>query len=487
MSKPYVPELIDFLGSLGAGGVAHSGATLLEHFRGTASILERWSCADDVIKAGLFHSVYGTEIFKEAILTLDDRAKVALRIGAYAERLAWIFGGINRSQVYDAFERGPPFTLKLPRYDAEVELAEKELRELVALIWANELEQEQRAAGSAPGTRRSFSRARKLLPEIAIQELAQIYGTRPGVAGLFDLPDASSFVKGFWPDRSFVGEGPRQRLEDFLYDDIRQLLALDVTYVRAFPRVDTKSGPKQITPIMITREQIMPLYDAGFTIYFHSLSSPKFTPWTEALDRELGLAPGATRVSAFASRHGPGVPTHFDPNDNFVIQSKGTKRWRIAPNEHVKYPTTGLVLGGDESETAEPEPPNQFPTRLPAKHEVIDLQPGMVMFVPRGYWHKCETTEHESLHFNIQTGLARWKDLASFILQKRIPINDESMRAGISNLFEKGVLKPELRKELLARIRALVGELTDDDLRISQSDFKAFMMRARGTVEDAPR
>lgn len=485
MSKPYVPGLIEVLQSLGADRVAHSGATLLEHFLGTASILERWGCSDEAIKAGMFHSVYGTELFKQAVLTLDDRARVRDRIGAPAERLAWMFGGLNRNQVYDAFERGSPFTLALPRYGEQAEVSAEELRDLVALMWANELEQKPRL-DNVSLVRRTFPRAEKLLPPIAIEELAPIYSAPPGVARLFDLPDASSFITSFWPDRSFVGEGARQRLENFLYDDIRQLLPLDVTYVRAFPRPDGKSA-KRINPIMITREQIMPLYDAGFTIYFHSLSSPKFTPWTEALDRELGLAPGATRVSAFASRHGPGVPTHFDPNDNFVIQSKGVKRWRIAPNLHVKHPTTGLVLGGDDSEDAVPEPPNQFPTRMPAQHEVIDLRPGMVMFVPRGHWHKCETTETESLHFNIQTGLARWKDLASFVLQKKIPINDEPMRAGITDLFEKGALKPAVRKELLARLQALVNELTEADLRISEADFKAFMMKTRGTVEDGPR
>ena len=58
------------------------------------------------------------------------------------------------------------------------------------------------------------------------------------------------------------------------------------------------------------------------------------------------------RISAFASKRGHGLKAHYDQNDNFVCQARGSKRWRIAKNVHVVNPTVGYTVG------EKPTPPN---------------------------------------------------------------------------------------------------------------------------------
>jgi hypothetical protein len=79
--------------ALGANDVRHSGRTLFDHLKGTYELLASWDAPEDVQLAGLFHSVYGTRVFKYQCLrpTNANRALIRNLIGERAERLAYIF------------------------------------------------------------------------------------------------------------------------------------------------------------------------------------------------------------------------------------------------------------------------------------------------------------------------------------------------------------------------------------------------------------
>ena len=79
----------DFLISLGANKIPHSGRTLYEHLCNTESILKICRCDETVSTAGLIHSIYGTEFFET--VTATDRDLVQSVVGEKAEYIAWIF------------------------------------------------------------------------------------------------------------------------------------------------------------------------------------------------------------------------------------------------------------------------------------------------------------------------------------------------------------------------------------------------------------
>lgn len=88
-------KAIAFLLNNGADENAHSGRNLLDHLLGTAEILRSWDCDEDVVLAGLFHSVYGTESYHTQTISYDSREQVKEVIGKRAEQLAYEFGSRN--------------------------------------------------------------------------------------------------------------------------------------------------------------------------------------------------------------------------------------------------------------------------------------------------------------------------------------------------------------------------------------------------------
>jgi hypothetical protein len=93
-------ELHDAIRGLGTAQVVHSGRTLYEHLCGVQSVLRAWGQPRYVCDAGLFHSIYSTEQFTHATLTLRDRPRVQLLIGHEAERLVYLFSVLQRYAIF---------------------------------------------------------------------------------------------------------------------------------------------------------------------------------------------------------------------------------------------------------------------------------------------------------------------------------------------------------------------------------------------------
>ena len=79
---------VEFIAKTGAAKLAHGfGRSLQDHLVGTMQILSHWTQPRDVIAAGLLHSVYGTDVYRPALVSLAQRREVA-RSQARA-RSAW--------------------------------------------------------------------------------------------------------------------------------------------------------------------------------------------------------------------------------------------------------------------------------------------------------------------------------------------------------------------------------------------------------------
>lgn len=127
--------LPSFLFAVGAFARKHSGRTLGQHLIGTALLLHRAGCPEHVVVAGALHSIYGTNAFKAQTLDQKDRPQIAQVFGARAERLAWLFGTINRPR---GLEDGKPVDWRTKR---PVEISDDELMELRLIEAANLIEQ----------------------------------------------------------------------------------------------------------------------------------------------------------------------------------------------------------------------------------------------------------------------------------------------------------------------------------------------------------
>jgi hypothetical protein len=88
---------IGLLLARGADNTAHAtDRSLLAHLVGTAQLLLAWDTQIDVVRAGLCHSIYGTNAFLTSSLAPDERRLLQQTIGRRAESLVWLFSRLQR-------------------------------------------------------------------------------------------------------------------------------------------------------------------------------------------------------------------------------------------------------------------------------------------------------------------------------------------------------------------------------------------------------
>lgn len=123
---------------------SHTGRTLLDHLKGTRKLLESWEMPQHVCIAGLFHSIYGTNIFTTPSASFTDRDLLQGLIGKQAEWLAYLFCVAKRPQAFfDAFNDNSIHN----RFGYHSHMVTNvEIHELIAIEVANHMEQDMGAA-----------------------------------------------------------------------------------------------------------------------------------------------------------------------------------------------------------------------------------------------------------------------------------------------------------------------------------------------------
>lgn len=139
-------QLTDFLVALGTDKVAHTEGIYLAHAIGVHNDLRDWGCDEDVCCAGMFHSIYGTELFQDFTLPLERRDEVRRLIGERAEKLAYLNCAMDRA-TYDAAVQGgeAPFQFRDRLTTETVELSEQVFHDLVTIHLCDWLEQVERS------------------------------------------------------------------------------------------------------------------------------------------------------------------------------------------------------------------------------------------------------------------------------------------------------------------------------------------------------
>ena len=169
------------------------------------------------------------------------------------------------------------------------------------------------------------------------------------------------------------------------------------------------------------------LFANGMGLLFNEVHtiSPVLEQWLAQVRADLGLsALTQGRCLVYATREGRGTAPHFDQNVNFVLQLHGTKKWWLAANEHVSRPLTRHTMGqapDPELQTYAREP---LPQRMPADAQLIVLQPGSLLFVPRGTWHCTEAT-CDAMALNFTYTAPTWIDLLQAALRARLALSSE--------------------------------------------------------------
>jgi hypothetical protein len=175
-------ELDAILSQLERFGISttnHSQVTLLSHLRGTYDILKKWQSADYVCLAGLCHSIYGTESFSRAPVTLDNREYVRELIGEQSERLAYLFGAHNKESLWKNLDSDGSIAIEDRFLDSNLPISKQDFSDLVTVTLANWLEQRPRVGSEFLMLRREeFLRSKPYLSTSAYQDFISAYGIK---------------------------------------------------------------------------------------------------------------------------------------------------------------------------------------------------------------------------------------------------------------------------------------------------------------------
>jgi ribosomal protein L16 Arg81 hydroxylase len=96
-----------------------------------------------------------------------------------------------------------------------------------------------------------------------------------------------------------------------------------------------------------------------------------------------------------------GVKPHFDTQEGFLIQVDGSKRWKVYKPVHESPPVEGSYTSVEPERLSEPS------------CETV-LNPGDVLYIPRGFPHEGIAGDGQaSLHITLEIHVRSWLDLMS--------------------------------------------------------------------------
>ena len=143
-------------------------------------------------------------------------------------------------------------------------------------------------------------------------------------------------------------------------------------------------------------ESVLTEWERGATIVLQGLhlTQPAIAAFCRSLEETLGHPAQANAY--YTPRAAQGLPVHHDTHDVFVLQVAGEKRWLVYE------PALELPLKDQ-----------RYSSELGQPGEVVEdrvLQPGDMLYLPRGWLHEALTSETDSLHLTIGVNVVTWLD-----------------------------------------------------------------------------
>ncbi|MES2525604.1 MAG: cupin domain-containing protein [Bdellovibrionota bacterium] len=205
-------------------------------------------------------------------------------------------------------------------------------------------------------------------------------------------------------------------------------------------------------------EHAISFYEQGMGLLFNNAHelSPMLSDWLQEIRQSIGLsALTYGRNLIYATPDGKGTAPHFDQNINFVLQVKGTKHWKVAPNLHLENPMTRHTMGQPVDPEMMSYLEREMPTEMPSDAQDFELKPGSLLYVPRGCWHSTEA-QGDALALNFTFTAPTWIDLFSAALRGRLLQSPEWR--------ETADLSEEKFNELLAGLVADIPNWRAEDI-----------------------
>ena len=223
-------------------------------------------------------------------------------------------------------------------------------------------------------------------------------------------------------------------------------------------------------------------FSAGKTIIFNSAES--YWPPVERVVDELkeSLACDIKCNVYCTPPQSQGFDTHVDGHDVLVLQTDGSKTWRLHEVDST-LPLESTPLAAEMFSMLEASKPNYGdPVRE------VTLHPGDLLYLPRGVPHSAASTTEHSIHLTIGLYPLRRHEFLSRLVDL-LAFEDEGLRRRVSTAVMKGEEKVtsagDMFRELAAIADGLETPIDVDRLVAISSESYARAAGTTGSFESA--
>jgi ribosomal protein L16 Arg81 hydroxylase len=203
-----------------------------------------------------------------------------------------------------------------------------------------------------------------------------------------------------------------------------------------------RHGTESFTGVPDLR-QIQSEYRSGATVVLPALQRT-WTPLRQlcaALEDQISHPVHANAY--LTPGESPGFTPHYDTHEVFVLQIAGSKRWRIFPPQR---------LLPHRSQTFTP-----VGYVLPPPLLELELNPGDLLYLPRGYVHAAHTSHGHSAHITIGITVYTWVELIGELANAAKDIT--ALRAALPPGF---AARDDLKQTLRQTIVQCLDQLRDN-------------------------
>lgn len=274
----------------------------------------------------------------------------------------------------------------------------------------------------------------------------------PGTIGQFlDALGRDSFEVRGGPDhprRNLFGGDPKRTLLDGFGTHATQLKCYGVQPALPPPAARPVANPDEF------RELIKTFHERDYTVRIPDVIplSPRLEQVARALETVLHQP---VQAAMFWSKAEAKAIVHYDSRDNIAVQLEGRKRWFISTE------TAGLQ--NNWKQVGEPVP------QL-GPHRIVDVEPGDLIYIPRGTPHTVESTS-ESLHLAILFVPTTIREAITAALDHLADVDRDLREPAFTS--STAVDGAALRQRMIAGLTRLIEQCRSDDFIKSAMDLRS--------------
>jgi hypothetical protein len=177
-------RLTNFLVELGIERIAHTQKTYMAHVMAVYRLMDQHGCTPELCRAGMFHSIYGTERFQGFKLPLEQRPDVRALIGDRSEKLAYLNCAMDRASLDRVLDQdAAEYRITDRLTGQEVSLPRADYDDLCRVHLFDWLEQVPRSQYGWGYRREAFRRMAERLGGNALSLYDQVFAQEPVAAG----------------------------------------------------------------------------------------------------------------------------------------------------------------------------------------------------------------------------------------------------------------------------------------------------------------